>query len=1148
MAEASLCPDERDLRHLFAGAVDDPAIEALEQHLLECDVCCQTVKRLEEEDTWISACGKGTIVSGPEQETGQTEELIRRLEGLIASLSAEPSPSTVRAEWKDIPADQTGAKESQTLPSATEGYDFLAPAQEPGEIGRLGSYRILRVLGSGGMGIVFEAEDTHLVRRVAVKVIKQPFAANESARQRFLREARAAAAIEHDHIVSIFHVGEEGGVPFLVMPFLKGESLEGRLLRKREGEKTAMLSIPEVLRIGREMAEGLQAAHEGGLIHRDIKPGNIWLEGKRGRVKILDFGLARAAKGESQLTQQGAIVGTPAYMAPEQAEGKAVDHRCDLFSLGCVLYRMTTGQAPFKGSDTLSILRSVAIESPQPPRQINPAVPAGLSDLILRLLGKRPEDRPASAQEVAERLAALAHEEPAAPVVVPVVQPAAPPAPPRRRRWAMPAMLLVAPLLLVTGAVIYVQTDKGTLEIKTFDAKVKVSVEQDGAQVDILDPQSKQQLSIRSGRYTLKLIGAEGEGLELSTDQGDNPVTLKRGGKVIVTVRKKPPPLPPPPQGRTMAERIAAGAPPLKPPAPGVPLSWLAPVTRPAKLPGVQSWSIETRVPRGEVRAVAYSPDGRWLAEGGQDGAIRLWETRTWQVRALLGHHHVVVSLTWSPDSTALASSSSWDSTVYVWEVSSGRLLRKLLSPAGGILSLGWSPAHSILAATTHVGRLYTWDIGTGRLLKNIEAHKNGVGSLSWSPDGKRIATASSVVRVWDATSGKCLHTFDKWAGLVAWSPRGKALAYAAGDGLEIVEPETGKRLKTVKAQLIHGTLTWSPDGNILAAGSHGSVYLFDESGQLLGTPAAPVGVLYSTSWSPNGKTLACGGTGGFALLDTATLKVVKDRPSATLLNGFAWSPDGKMLAVGSGHIHHPPWGVHLWDAHSGRHLRLLIRLASQPVALAWSAEGKTLAAYPQGGSLVLRNVDGSSPSPGELKLPGPTAYSGLAWSPGKNLAVRYDDNSIQVWDPATGKVLRKLVGNTGPMSCLPGDATWSPDGKMFAARGFTGVVVWAAETGKPLATFKDVSGAPLAWSPDSRTLAWGGSLLDPHAQKVRKELIQGQGAYCGHARPIRAVVWLADGKTLVTSDFMTIRSWDTDKGVKMGQVSLGGRGCPGMA
>src|SRR5262249_55235425 len=163
------------------------------------------------------------------------------------------------------------------------------------------------------------------------------------------------------------------------------------------------------------------------------------------------------------------------------------------------------------------------------------------------------------AQEVADRLATLAREAPAAPVVPPVVQRTAPPAPPRRRPWALVAML-VAPLLLLVGAVIYVQTDKGTLEIKTHAEKGKVSVGQDGKQVDILDPVSKQQLSIRSGRYTLKLIGAEGDGLELSTDQGNSPVTLKRGGKVIVTVRKKlpPPPLPPPPQGRTMAERIAA--------------------------------------------------------------------------------------------------------------------------------------------------------------------------------------------------------------------------------------------------------------------------------------------------------------------------------------------------------------------------------------------------------------------------------------------------------------------------------------------------------------------------------------------------------------------------------------------------------------
>ncbi len=278
---------------------------------------------------------------------------------------------------------------------------FLAAVQAPDELGRIQGYRILRVLGTGGMGMVFDAEDIRLKRHVALKVMKPEVAAKPENVERFLREAQAAATVEHDHVVPIFYVGEDNGVPFIAMPFLKGETLAERLrLQPRP-------PLAEVLRIGREIALGLAAAHKAGLIHRDIKPGNVWLEEERDRVKILDFGLARLGDGDKALTRDGVIVGTPAYMAPEQARGKAIDHHADLFSLGCVLYEMTTGQLPFTGPDTLAILSSLAIDTPPAPHVVDPAIPKGLSQLIMKLLEKAPADRPASAKAVADELAKL---------------------------------------------------------------------------------------------------------------------------------------------------------------------------------------------------------------------------------------------------------------------------------------------------------------------------------------------------------------------------------------------------------------------------------------------------------------------------------------------------------------------------------------------------------------------------------------------------------------------------------------------------------------------------------------------------------------------------------------------------------------------
>jgi serine/threonine protein kinase len=289
-------------------------------------------------------------------------------------------------------------------PAGDDGLDLarlLAPPQQADEIGRLGDYRVLRLLGAGAMGVVFLAEDVRLARPVALKAMLPALSNVPEARARFLREAKAAAALQHDHVVTVYQVGEDRGIPFLAMQLLEGETLEDRLRRE------SPLPLRVVLRIGREIAEGLAAAHARGLVHRDIKPANIWLEAGRDRVKILDFGLARLATEDARVSRSGAILGTPAYMAPEQARGEVIGTRADLFSLGCVLYRLATGRLPFQGNDTLAILTALALVVPAPLRELNPAMPAELEDLVARLLEKEPADRPRSAREVAAALGAV---------------------------------------------------------------------------------------------------------------------------------------------------------------------------------------------------------------------------------------------------------------------------------------------------------------------------------------------------------------------------------------------------------------------------------------------------------------------------------------------------------------------------------------------------------------------------------------------------------------------------------------------------------------------------------------------------------------------------------------------------------------------
>jgi serine/threonine protein kinase len=330
-----------------------------------------------------------------------------------AAVEASPNPDapTAPSATPRPPDDEeTRPPDSGEKPTApVTAFSFLAPPQGPGEIGRLGGYRVLQVLGQGGMGVVFVAEDVALGRKLALKVMLPDMVSKAGARERFLREAQLAASIEHDHIVAIFQVGEDRGVPFIAMQLLKGCSLEEWLRKQTEWP----LPIPWILKIGRQIAEGLAAAHARGLIHRDIKPANIFLQETfptvvfgvppppEHRVKILDFGLVRSRTGDSNLTLSGVIMGTPSYMAPEQARsGSKIDGRADLFSLGVVLYRLCTGQLPFRGEDTMGVLMALAMDMPTPPKEINASVPSALSGLVMRLLEKDPGRRLGSAEEV----------------------------------------------------------------------------------------------------------------------------------------------------------------------------------------------------------------------------------------------------------------------------------------------------------------------------------------------------------------------------------------------------------------------------------------------------------------------------------------------------------------------------------------------------------------------------------------------------------------------------------------------------------------------------------------------------------------------------------------------------------------------------
>jgi len=253
------------------------------------------------------------------------------------------------------------------------------------------------------MGIVLKAYDSELNRPIAVKMLASHLAHVGAARERFAREGRAAAAVVHEHVVAIYNVETSGEIPFLVMQYVPGRSLQSRI------DTEGPLAVEEILRIGMQAASGLAAAHAQGLVHRDVKPSNILLEETVERAVLTDFGLARAID-DASLTHTGVLAGTPHYMSPEQATGAAIDHRSDLFSLGAVLYFMATGHPPFRADGALAVLHRICHEPHRPVWQSNNEVPDALSELIDRLLEKKPSRRPLTAGAIAEQLAAtLSH-------------------------------------------------------------------------------------------------------------------------------------------------------------------------------------------------------------------------------------------------------------------------------------------------------------------------------------------------------------------------------------------------------------------------------------------------------------------------------------------------------------------------------------------------------------------------------------------------------------------------------------------------------------------------------------------------------------------------------------------------------------------
>lgn len=479
-----------------------------------------------------SPCDRDRIRLFVEQELSGAE--LQKLEEHLSACSA------CRAALDDLVADAqawSDARGCLAEPGETETYpqaekrgllecyrSLLGPTDDPRMLGRVGSYEIVGLLGAGGMGVVFKAFDPPLNRYVALKVLSPLYHTNAVAIQRFMREAQSAAAVLHENVIAIHSIDRWRDAPYLVMTYVRGESLHRRLTRR------GALSVREVLRIGMQIAAGLAAAHAQGLIHRDVKPANILLETDVDRVKISDFGLARAID-DVRLTKSNALIGTPQYMSPEQARDDLLDYRTDLFSLGSVLYEACTGRAPFYASTTYGILRRIVEEQPPPVRQLNPEIPDWLERIVVKLMAKDRTARFASATEVETLLRqCLAHVEQPHLVALPD---AVAPTPERSvvrsiRRWRIAMTVVTIGLVIGLGTAYIGQTG----QLKNDPRSPKL--ERKGTLAPTPNKDAKGGGVPNAGEYKIDVLGvADVRGMKMTTEFDLSRMKMQQQGQAF---------------------------------------------------------------------------------------------------------------------------------------------------------------------------------------------------------------------------------------------------------------------------------------------------------------------------------------------------------------------------------------------------------------------------------------------------------------------------------------------------------------------------------------------------------------------------------------------------------------------------------------
>jgi eukaryotic-like serine/threonine-protein kinase len=1030
-----------------------------------------------------------------------------------------------------LPADTLAGHCPRCLVQTALDSNFLTmPEHTAHPPGSFGEYELLREVARGGMGVVFCAWQRSLNRQVAIKMMLAGEFASPEFVKRFRQEATAAASLQHPNIVAIHEVGEYEGQYYFSMDFVEGKNLS-------ELVKSGPLSPRQAARYLKSIAEAIHYAHQKGILHRDLKPSNILID-PLDQPRVTDFGLAKQFNSESELTLTGQTLGSPAYIAPEQAFGRVseVDARSDIYSLGAVLYHLITGRPPFQGQTLHQVLLQTQSVEPVPPRRLNPGVPDDLQTICLKCLEKNPAKRYETARELGEDLGRFLLREP---IVARPIGPAG-----KTVRWCqrrpMVAALAGAVVLLMIALAVASSIAAWRTELaRRAEAREREQIGQANLRL------AQANRSLQESVTILELQRAE-----QSFHSGDANMGL---AQLAVVLRRDP-------SNHIAAERILSAL---------LHRNWVLPVGEILRHPSFVSsvafspdgqnlatacedgyarvWQMHARVPlvklrhSAHVRGVCFSPDGKRLATACQDHKVRIWD---WRAAELLvepmSHDAWVYSVAFSPDGQRVVSASQ-DLTARIWSASTGALERILRGHTEEVHQAVFSPDGRLIATASYDHSARLWNAETGEPVGVPLRHPSqthAVMGVCFSPDGKRLATASRdgtafICRV--DTGAPVLEPLRHTEGLnsVQFSPTGRTIAITGFDNtVRLWDAQSGQPISQPFRHLEQvNQAAFSPDGSLLAtAGDDLTVRFWDvRPGQMLEETLRHNSTVNSVEFSRDGKRLVTASYDGTARVwDVETgLPLTAPMPHGSNVQSASFSPDGQFV-VTAGDL--SAW---IWDAKKGEHAKGPFTHASGLWAASFSPDGTRLLTASADGTARVWNIN--SLQPVALPLQHSNQVLKARFSPdGTRIVTASMDHTARIWDAIAGAPITEALQHSDEVV----EAAFSPDGRRVVTASKDNTArVWDARTGKLLGQvlrhLRTVHS--VAFSHDGLRLVTGSA---DHTARIW-DALSGEPLTVPmeHDREVLDVSFSPNDQRVVTvSEDRTARLWDLETGLPLSE------------